>query len=207
MNKKSEIRSYGGDAAPVINGRTISGYAIVFNQRSEVMLDWSAEEGLRKFVEIIAPGSVTEDLLQRCDIKALIEHNRERLLARYNRGKGTLNLAIDEHGLRYEFEAPNTQHGDFAVEMVNRGDIGGSSFAFKTKPKNSTWVKEGDLWVRTINLFDNISDVTITTDPAYTQTEVSVRSLEAMESDEMKDDPSEKTYRVKLLKLRMNLNN
>ena len=43
--KNLEIRSFGGDAAPKIEGRTIEGYAIVFNQRSEVMLDWSAEEG------------------------------------------------------------------------------------------------------------------------------------------------------------------
>ena len=38
MHDKLEIRSYGGDAAPRLDGRTIDGYAIVFNQRSEVCL-------------------------------------------------------------------------------------------------------------------------------------------------------------------------
>jgi uncharacterized protein len=200
-----EIRSYGGDAAPKIEGRTIEGYAIVFNQRSEVMVDWSSEEGLRRFVEVISPLAIDEGLLHKSDVKALVEHNRQRLLARYTKGKGTLELTIDEHGLRYKFEAPKTTDGDYAVEMVGRGDISGSSFAFRIQNKNTTWVKEGDLWVRTINRLDSIHDVTITTDPAYTQTEVNVRSLEELEEQEKPEETpptveerNEKPYKVKL---------
>ena len=198
--KKLEIRSFGGDAAPKIEGRTIDGYAIVFNQRSEVMLDWT-DEGIRRFVEVVDPSAVDEALLLSSDIRALIEHNRERLLARYNKGVGTLSLTIDEHGVRYSFEAPNTADGDYAVEMVGRGDISGSSFAFRAKDSDTEWVKEGSLWVRTIKRFSLLRDVTITTDPAYTQTEVSVRSLEEMDKpieEEKKDLP----YKVKLQLLR-----
>ena len=200
--KKLEIRSFGGDAAPKIEGRTIDGYAIVFNQRSEVMLDWT-DEGIRRFVEVIDPRAVDEALLLSSDIRALIEHNRERLLARYNEGVGTLSLTIDEHGLRYSFEAPNTADGDYAVEMVGRGDISGSSFAFRAEDSDTEWVKEGSLWVRTIKRFSLLRDVTITTDPAYTQTEVSVRSLEEM--DKPKEEAS-KPYKAKLQLLRMNIN-
>ena len=198
--KKLEIRSFGGDAAPKIEGRTIDGYAIVFNQRSEVMLDWT-DEGIRRFVEVVDPSAVDEALLLSSDIRALIEHNRERLLARYNKGVGTLSLTIDEHGLRYSFDAPNTADGDYAVEMVGRGDISGSSFAFRAKDSDTEWAKEGNLWVRTIKRFSLLRDVTITTDPAYTQTEVSVRSLEEMDKpieEEKKDLP----YKVKLQLLR-----
>lgn len=199
MNKL-EIRSYGGDAAPKIEGRTIDGYAIVFNQRSEVMLDWT-DEGIRRFVEVIDPSAVDEALLMQSDIRALIEHNRERLLARYNKGVGTLSLTIDEHGLRYSFEAANTADGDYAVEMVKRGDISGSSFAFRVKNSDTEWVKEGNLWVRTIKKLSLLRDVTITTDPAYTQTEVSVRSLDEMDKpiEEEKEDLS---YKVRLQLLR-----
>ena len=203
--KNLEIRSFGGDAAPKIEGRTIEGYAIVFNQRSEVMLDWSAEEGLRRFVEVISPTAISDNLLQQSDIKALVEHNRQRLLARYNKGKGTLELTIDEHGLRYKFEAPNTADGDYAVEMVSRGDIEGSSFAFRVNNSDTTWVKEGKMWVRTINKFASIHDVTITTDPAYTQTEVNVRSLEEMEKPDEEEEIIPKPYKVKIEKLRMNI--
>ena len=198
--KKLEIRSFGGDAAPKIEGRTIDGYAIVFNQRSEVMLDWT-DEGIRRFVEVVDPCAVDEALLLSSDIRALIEHNRERLLARYNKGVGTLSLTIDEHGLRYSFEAANTADGDYAVEMVGRGDISGSSFAFRAKDSDTEWAKEGSLWVRTIKRFSLLRDVTITTDPAYTQTDVSVRSLEEMDKpieEEKKDLP----YKVKLQLLR-----
>lgn len=203
--KNLEIRSFGGDAAPTISERTIEGYAVVFNQRSEVMIDWSAEEGLRRFVEVVSPTAITENLLQQSDIKALVEHNRQRLLARYNKGKGTLELTIDEHGLRYKFEAPNTADGDYAVEMVSRGDIEGSSFAFRVNNDDTTWAKEGKIWVRTINKFASIHDVTITTDPAYTQTEVNVRSLEEMEKPEERHEEKPKPYKVKIEKLRMNI--
>lgn len=203
--KNLEIRSFGGDAAPKIEGRTIDGYAIVFNKRSEVMIDWSAEEGLRRFVEVVSPTAISDNLLQQSDIKALVEHNRERLLARYNRGKGTLELTIDEHGLRYKFEAPKTNDGDYAVEMVSRGDISGSSFAFRVKDEDTDWVKDGKLWVRTINKFSSIHDVTITTDPAYTQTEVNVRSIEEMEESEERHEEKLKPYKAKIQKLRMNI--
>lgn len=201
MKKDLEIRSYSGENAPKINDRTIEGYAIVFNQRSEVMLDWHSDYGLRKFQEIILPTAINEEFLNGSDIRALIEHNRERLLARFNKGKGTLELTLDDHGMKYRFDAPNTADGDYAVEMVGRGDIQGSSFAFKSEKDKDVWTKEGDLWIRTIHKFSVVRDVTITTDPAYTQTEVSVRNLLDMEVPE---EP--KPYKVKLLKRRLLIN-
>ena len=199
MNKL-EIRSYGGDAAPKIEGRTIDGYAIVFNQRSEDMLVRTDKE-IRRFVEVVDPLSVDDAFLMSCDIRALIEHNRERLLARYNKGVGTLSLTIDEHGLRYLFDAANTADGDYAVEMVKRGDISGSSFGFRAKDEDTVWTKEGSLWVRTIKRFSLLREITLTTDPAYTQTEVSVRSLDEMDKpiEEEKEDLS---YKVRLQLLR-----
>ena len=202
--KNLEIRSFGGDAAPIISERTIEGYAIVFNQWSEIMYD---PEGKRFFREKISQSAVTDELINRSDIKALVEHNRERLLARYNKGKGTLVLTIDEHGLRYKFEAPNTDDGNYAVEMVSRGDINGSSFAFSAiKGKDDVWVKGDDrIFERTINNIRFLSDVTITADPAYSQTEVNVRSLEEMEKPEKKEVVIPKPYKVKIEKLRMNI--
>jgi len=199
MDKKGyEIRSFGGEAAPTINERTIEGYAIVFNKRSEVMLDWDSNIGWRKFVEIISPDALKAEDLKKYDIRALVEHNRERLLARSRYGTGTLELDVDEHGLFYRFEAPNTADGNYAVEMVKRGDISGSSFAFRVE--NDSWEKEGDIWVRTINGFSGLYDVTITTDPAYQQTEVSVRSLE--ERENKLNSKENNIYKFQILKLR-----
>lgn len=175
---KSEIRSFSGKATPSItDGRTIEGYAIVFNQRSQVMYDfWEGEY----FEEIILPEAVTHELLRSCDVKALMEHNRERLLARSNKGEGTLELEIDDIGLKYRFVAPNTKDGDDAVELVTRGDIGGSSFGFTARSEGCVereWDKEKQRWLHRIRKFDSLFDVTLTSDPAYIQTSVSMRSL------------------------------
>lgn len=178
LYEKSEIRSFSGTATPSISeGRTIEGYAIVFNQRSQVMYDFWEDV---YFEEIILPEAVTPELIRSCDIKALMEHNRERLLARSNKGEGTLELEIDEVGLKYRFTAPNTKDGDDAIELVSRRDIGGSSFGFIARSKGCVereWDKSTQRWLHRIRKFDAIFDVTLTSDPAYTQTSVNVRSL------------------------------
>ena len=130
-----EIRSFGNSAAPQVSGesRTIEGYAIVFGQESEVLFDKSKK---RRFIEVIQPGAVTQELLERSDVKALLEHNAQRMLARSYNGKGTLTLTVDAHGVKYRFDAPATPDGDYSVEMVKRGDLFGSSFAYATSEKN-----------------------------------------------------------------------
>ena len=183
--EKLEIRSF-AEQPKITDGRTIEGYAVVFGVRSQVMYDWVEK---RKFVEVIEQGSITDELLQRCDVRALIEHNNERLLARSNKGKGSLTLELDTHGLKYRFDAPNTTNGNDIIEMINREDVAGSSFAFRSKQNTDVWIKESNgVWLRTVKLIDYIRDVTMTADPAYTQTEVSVRSIQEMEKPE--DDNS-----------------
>lgn len=180
-----EVRSFGSHAEPKkgdSGSRTIVGYAIVFNQRSQVLVDLGD-----RFEEVILPEAVTQELINRCDIKALIEHNRERLLARSNNGVGTLKLSVDSVGLRYEFEAPNTVDGDTALELVSRGDICGSSFAFRAVSDGAVerrWDAERKIWQYTVRKIDAIFDVTLTSDPAYTQTNVEARSIDAPKMNE-----------------------
>lgn len=193
---KYEVRSFAGVAAPKLiedeAGRTIEGYAVVFNSRSVQMYDYW--EG-RKFEEIVSPEAVTQELIKRSDIKALVEHNRERLLARSNMGVGTLKLTIDNIGLRYSFTAPNTQEGNDALELIKRGDIGGSSFAFRFHYEEDckwTFDNERSIWTRTITNIRELFDVTITTDPAYQATSVDVRSFDALRTDEQKEEEARK---------------
>ena len=82
-----EIRSFSELGAPRVTGRTVEGYAVVFNHESKVLFD---KANKRFFIEIIENGAITEELLRSCDIKALLEHNRQRMLARYTRGIGSL---------------------------------------------------------------------------------------------------------------------
>lgn len=157
-------------SAPNITGRTISGYAIVFNQRSEILL-----ENNKRFVEVILPSAITQQTLDNSDIKFTIDHNRERLLARRNKGKGTLTTKITPRGVYFEFLAPKTADGEFAVEMVNRGDISGASFAFVIS--GDRWEKKNGENIRYVTKISRIYDMTITADPAYNTTTAYVRSL------------------------------
>ena len=185
-----EIRSFGNTAAPQLseNSRTIEGYAIVFGQRSQVMYDRKLK---RTFVEVIQPGAVTEELLRSSDVKALLEHNSERMLARSFNGKGSLMLSLDEHGVKYRFDAPATVDGDYAVEMVKRGDLFGSSFAYYTDERaNVKYEKTDKELMRYVSKIDWIGDVSIVSDPAYMGTDVAVRSLDAY--FENKDDEAYK---------------
>ena len=171
----TELRSFAGIATPQMSGRKISGYAIVFNVKSGVMYD---SENRRMFQEVIEPGAVTHDLLKRSDVKAVLHHDPQKLLARSNKGTGTLTLTVDSRGLFYSFEAPRTTDGNDALEMIKRGDISGSSFAFRLNERDCSWTKQGEVWIRKIKSFRQLYDVSIVSDPAYSQTSVTVRSME-----------------------------
>jgi HK97 family phage prohead protease len=173
-----EIRSFTAEAAPKIDGRTIQGYGSVFEKQSRILYDIDKKQF---FIEIISKGAITEELIRSCDIKALLEHNKQRLLARSNMGSGSLLLSVDDYGLAYKFEAPNTQEGNDTLEMINRGDLFGSSFSYWTdEKKNVTYQKKDGIWLRTVHKIDRLFDIAIVSDPAYFGTDVTVRSLESL---------------------------
>lgn len=158
------------------SSRIIEGYAIVFGVESRLLADYWDE-----YREIIEQGAITAEELATMDIKMTMWHNREKLLARSNKGVGTLKLSVDETGVMYEFEAPNTADGDNALELVRRGDLSGSSFIYWSDEAHSvkyTKTDEGVL-VRHVNKIDSIFEMTIASDPAYSQTNVTAREVEA----------------------------
>ena len=84
------------------NGRHVVGYASVFDSPSTDM----------GFREIIKPGAF-DGVIMVSDVFALMNHDMSRgVLARSNKGEGSLKLIIDDAGLKYEFDAPNTALGD-----------------------------------------------------------------------------------------------
>ena len=182
--EKKETRSYtGGQYQPRIReaqegqpqSRIIEGYAIVFGVESRLIVDyWDA------YREIIEKGAVTAEDLKGFDIKMTMYHNREKILARSNKGVGTLNLHVDEVGVKYSFEAPNTPDGNTALELVRRGDLSGSSFMYWTDEANNVSYEKNEdgVIIRHVKKISEIMDMTIAADPAYTQTNVTARELE-----------------------------
>lgn len=176
-----EYRNFNLELRGEDESRHIEGYGSVFNSRS---LD------LGGFQEIIAPGAF-DGVIERSDVKALLDHNAERgILARSRNGKGSLSLELDERGLKYSFDAPHTNLGDEVVEGLKRGDYSQSSFAFTVE--SESWTKEEDgSYLRTINKIGNLYDVSIVANPAYTDTSVALRSLDAFKAQEETQIPEE----------------
>lgn len=186
-----EIRSFSEERAmPTVieNTRTIEGYAIVFERESRLMFDWCRD---KFFIEVIKRGSVLPTDFAQWDIKALAEHDKSRLLARSFNGSGTLDLSIDDYGVKYRFEAPKTVEGDNALEMIKRGDIFGSSFAYTADEDEDVryYKREDGVMVREVKRLKRMFDVSIVTDPAYFGTDVTVRSYNGL-IEVRKDDES-----------------
>ena len=185
--------------------RTISGYAIVFGVESRILADyWD------NYREIIEPGAITEERLKDMDIKMTMYHNREKILARSNKGEGTLKISVDEVGVHYEFDAPNTVDGDTALELVKRGDLSGSSFMFWTDEKSGvSYEKRSDgIMLRRVKTIGMIYDMTIAADPAYEQTSVKAReAYSQFEKPEEKRKPISANYAKGKREREMELNN
>lgn len=161
--------------------REIEGYAILFNTPSALLFKDDDSDG----VEVIDPAAITRELLDLCDIKMTMFHNRYMLLARSCKGEGTLTYGVDEKGVWFRFSAPHTVDGDKAIELVKRGDLAGCSFAFTTHYWDDDFVTrtvtlgaDGTSHiVYTVRAVTGIYDFTITDNPAYPDTSVNMREL------------------------------
>lgn len=213
MIQKREIRTIGGDYIPRLReagegqaSRTIEGYAIVFGRESVLLNDYWDE-----YREIIEPGAVTQELLDRSDIKMTLWHNREKLLARRNEGKGTLEVGIDDKGVWYRFDAPNTPDGDTALELVRRGDLAGSSFIYSTNEAESVRYDKLDdgTVVRHVIEIARIYDMTIASDPAYEDTQVNAREVSKIFEPQPESTPQPKNdvWKREVAALRKKANN
>lgn len=177
--------------------RTIEGYALKFGVRSVLLNDW-----WNRYYEILEPGCITREMLDGQDIKLTMFHDRQLILARSNKGQGTLSYEVDEVGVKFWAEMPHTADGDKALELVQRGDIAGCSFCYSTDEEDSEnavsyeRLKEGDgddeTLLRHVKRIDHVYDFTLAADPAFEQTEVSKREVDdALKQTEREDEEEE----------------
>ena len=179
LNEVVEQRAYDGELKAAVEGRTVEGYASVFNSMSE---------DLGGFREIILPGAFSNVLDN--DVRALYNHDSNYLLARTT--SGTLELKEDDKGLYYRFEMPNTSYGNDMLELFRRGDLSQSSFGF-TVEKDSWRMEEGQ-HVRYIERVGSLFDVSPVVYPAYASASSGLRSAEPNgegEAEEARETPTE----------------
>ena len=163
-----------GKKKPVIRG-----YAALFQSDSQ---------DLGGFVERILPGAFDGVIQRGTDVVALYNHDPMFLLGRES--SGTLRLSVDERGLRYEIDPPESRAD--VIEAIERGDVRGSSFAFKVKGNGEKWGKTADgRQLREIREIDGLFDVGPVLKPAYSATEtfVSRRALEIANATEVPVQP------------------
>lgn len=147
-------------------GRTITGYAAKFDTWSEPIYGW--------FVEKIARGAFEKTDMS--DVIMVFNHDISGVLARTT--SGTLKLSVDETGLRFEFEAPETTLGNDMLELVRRGDISKCSFKFVVETDEWRYADDSNKLEydeRTVKAIARLYDVSLVTYPAYKDTEASVR--------------------------------
>lgn len=189
--------------------RTITGYAILFNVPSAPL--WSDEDSEAR--EVIAPEAVTKDVLDAQDIKMTMFHDRQLILGRSNKGGGTLSYTVDDKGVAFEFDAPNTVDGDKALELVRRGDISGCSFAFTTHYYDSDFVeRQSEVAPNGVNKITyrvkavtGIYDFTLAADPYYPDTSVEAREFAKELKREQTPEPDPKQEEEKKAKMREQL--
>jgi HK97 family phage prohead protease len=160
----------------------IIGYAAVYNRLS---LD------LGGFREEILPGAFDKILNRqrgKGDVVALFNHDSNIVLGRSS--SGTLELSSDEKGLKYVVTPPVSRAD--VLELIQRRDVRGSSFAFTVDPKNESFrTGEDGKAIRQIREVSGLYDVGPVLNPAYPSTSASVamRSYEAWLATQTQPEP------------------
>ena len=191
--------------------REIEGRPIVFGVRSVNLTPWSST---RKVYEVLEPGCISRELLQKSDVVLNLNHNSDvvNVLGRYrnNPDKDTLSLELRGDGIDCRCDLPKTNNANDTLELIRRGDINGMSFAFEDDWEDSengvsfektNDVEDGkEVWLRHVKRITGLYDVSIVTHPAYEQTTVGTReasdaiekAIEDMMQRECGDDEAKK---------------
>ena len=159
------------------NGRTIRGYAAVYDRDSEWM------GGFYEQIERGAFDSVMND-----DTRAYLNHDENYLLGRVS--SGTLRISTDKKGLYYEVDLPNTTYANDLIELMKRGDINQSSFAFLIE--QDRWEQRNGTTYRIIEKVSRLLDVSPVAQPAYPDatSELMSREFETEKEEGTKTDTS-----------------
>jgi HK97 family phage prohead protease len=147
--------------------RSIGGYAAKFNRMSQ---------NLGGFVERVAPTFFNKSRGDGWpDVLARYNHDDNMLLG--TTGGGTLRLSVDDTGLLYEVDPPAARAD--VVELVERGDVRKSSFAFRVGPDGDEWgLTDQGYPMRTL-LSGPLVDVAPVNLPAYMDSSVGMRGIDA----------------------------
>lgn len=163
MTLETRTLSQRVEARATADGQLVGGVGIAYGETTDIG---------DCFREVFAPGAFRNAL--NADILALFGHDRNRVLGRTT--AGTLRLREDQQGVHYEIDLPDTTDGRDLAVSVGRGDITGTSFGFRAIKE--TWDDTVEPPLRTIHEAI-LREISPTADPAYGDTTIALRSLDA----------------------------
>lgn len=140
--------------------RKINGTAVVFNQRSE---------DLGGFTEEIDPHAF--DSVDLSDVVLLYNHNTGDVLARTS--ARTLSISIDNQGVHFEAEIPETTLGNDTMTNLENRNVQGMSFGFTVS--DDDWEDQPDgTPLHIVRKIGKLYELSLTPFPAYKETDVAV---------------------------------
>lgn len=152
----------GAELRSELAGDRLSGHAAVFGRLARLPHSY---EGVGR--------SAFQEVIDTDDVRALVNHNPDNLLARV--GAGTMKLSTDDSGLYFEIpKLPNTTYANNLRESIERGDLNGMSFGFIPGKVAMSKAPDG-LQVRTHTGVKRLLDVSPVTYPAYEGTDLVLR--------------------------------
>lgn len=151
--------------------RKLEGYFSVFDEPYEVVPGW---------IETVAPGAFDRALASGEDVKVLWNHDSNIVLG--STENRTARLHADGHGL-FGSSDINEQDQDAknAYARVDRGDVRGCSFGFDISKQEEWWDDDGTYHTKILEAYP-LYEVSPCTFPAYTQTSVTARAKEQLET-------------------------
>ncbi|WP_195701188.1 phage major capsid protein [Companilactobacillus futsaii] len=169
------------------NGKSLSGYAITFGQPSK---------DLGGFTEVIDKNAF--DGVDLSDVYMVSNHDFSKVLA--STKAGTLKLNVDDKGLHFEAQLPDTTTANDTYENVKDGNLSSMSFSFAVADDGDTFTKDDDgNVIRTIKQVKSLFDVSVVAIPAYDDANVQVNKrsyeefIKSFNKKEVKKDMTEKT--------------
>lgn len=138
----------------------IAGTAIVFDRPSTNL----------PFTEIIAKGGL--EGVDLSGVLALYNHDFANVLGRVD--AGTLQLNVDDHGLHFVLDVPNTTLGHDVYTNIKNGNLKGLSFRFTIADGGEQWKQINGQPTRIISKIATMREISLVSVPAYDDTSVEV---------------------------------
>lgn len=166
---------------------TVEGYAAVFDTPTVLYSDGGVD-----YKEVIDRNAFTGSLMK--DVVMNYNHQGKPVARTKN---GTLELFIDDKGLRIKANLSGTEEGRRLYEEIKGGYIDKMSFAFTVSEDSY----DRDTHTRRILGFKRLFDVAAVDVPAYDATNISARSYFSVEAEKVKqaEARADKTKKLKLL--------